>query len=147
MNQVNQLNDTTIKANSKVLWFGMQASPPMLMAFIYFINKYSQIEPILPELKNIFIGICLISIASPFILLGYFKRLQHKVSDNMRMGMDNSPTELQRYIAFLVIGMALCNFTAMFGFVLYMMAGEIKYALFFISVSFFLGFLYKPELT
>jgi hypothetical protein len=147
MNQVKQLNDTTVKTNSKVLWYGIQASPPMMMAFVYFMNKFSQLEPILPDLKNVFISLCLFSIVTPFILLGYFKRLQNTVRDNMRLGMDNSPTELHRYIAFLVIGMALCDMSAVFGFVLYMMTGEMNYALFFISISFLLGFLYKPELN
>jgi hypothetical protein len=146
MNQPTQLNDTTVKTNSKILWFGMQSSALMLFGFVYFMNKYSLLEPILPDLKNIFIGLCLFSIATPFILLGHFKRIQNKVSDNMRLGMENSPTDLQRYITFLIIGMAICDSSAMFGFILFIMTGEINYALIFICVSFFLGFLFKPDL-
>jgi hypothetical protein len=43
--------------------------------------------------------------------------------------------------------MSLCNLPGMFGFVLYIIAGDLKFALIFIGVSFFLGYLYKPELN
>jgi hypothetical protein len=147
MDNQNQLNDISVKSSSSVLWLGMIASDPMFIVMIYLMNNFVQLEPVLPELKTIFISLGFISIAIPFFFLGNFKRLQNKVRDNIRLGMDNSPTELQRYITFLVIGMALCSMPAMFGFVLYLMAGEIKFALILIGAAFCLGLMYKPELN
>lgn len=146
MNQPKQFNDTNIKAQSKIVWMAMQSSVPILLVIVYFMNKLSLLEPVLPDLKNIFIGLCVISIASPFTILGFFKRLQNKIRDNLQLAIDNEPAELQRYFSFLLIGMALCNLSSMLGFVLYVIAGDYFYSLFFITISFFLGFLYKPEL-
>ena len=146
MNAPNQINNTTVKTSSKVLWYGMQASIPMLIILIYVMDNFVQLDPIMPHLVNIFIGLCVISIATPFILLGFFKRVQHKVTDNIQLGMDNEPADLHRYITFLVIGMSLCSLPAMFGLILYILADSLNYALFFIGVSFVLGFLYKPDL-
>ncbi len=146
MNRPTQLNDTIVKTNSKILWFGLLSSPLIFGVMVYFMDKLAVLEPVLPDLNNIFIGLCIISIASPFILLGYFKRIQNTVRDNIQLGMDNSPEDLQRYLMFLIIGMSLCNLSGVFGLVLYILAGNLKYSLFFIAVSFCLGFLYQPEL-
>ncbi len=146
MNQAKQLNDTNIKTNTKVFWIAMQSSVPMLLVLVYFMNKLSLLDPVLPELRNIFIGLCVINIAAPFTFLAYFRRVQNKVRDNLRLGMDNEPAELQRYFSFLLVGMSLCNLSSMFGLILYIISGDYFYSLFFIAVSFLLGFLYKPEL-
>ncbi|MBL1142573.1 MAG: hypothetical protein HND53_11120 [Proteobacteria bacterium] len=146
MNQPKQFNDTNIKRQSKIVWMTMQSSAPILIAIVYFMNKLSLLEAIMPDIRNIFIGLCVISIALPFTLLGFFKRLQNKIHDNLKLGMDNEPAELQRYFTFLLIGMALCELSSMLGLVLYIVAGDYFYSLFFITVSFFLGFLYKPDL-
>jgi hypothetical protein len=142
MNEAKQFNYSTVK----VLWYTMQASVFMLIVLIYILNSFVQLDPVLPHLSNIFIGLCVVSIAAPFIFLGYFKRIQNKIRDNIQLGMDNTPSELHRYITFLLIGMSLCDLTGMFGFALYIIVGNLKFALFFIAVSFCLGFLYKPEL-
>jgi hypothetical protein len=147
MNKSKQLNDTNIKTNSKILWFGMQSSTPMLIVLVFFMDKVSPLEPVLPSLRNTFIVLCVISISAPFMFLGYFKRIQNKVINNLQSGMDNAPPELHRYIMFLLLGMSLCNLSALFGLILYIIAGNLKYSLFFISISFLLGFLYKPELS
>ena len=141
-----QLNDTTVKTNSKILWLGMQANAPIIMAIVLFINKLLQLEPISPDLKNILIGLCVISIPMPLFILNYFKRKQREIRDNMQLGMDNSPKDLQRYFSLLVIGMSICSLPAMFGLILFILAKELPVAIFFICVSFFLGFLFKPVL-
>ena len=146
MNQPAQLNDENIKTVSKTIWFTIQASPPMLIIFVYFSNILGLIPPIMPEIKSIFVIICFLSIGAPFILLGNFKKLQNKVRDNIQLGIDNETPDLQKYYTFLVIGMALCDASAMFGFVLFVLTGDVAYSYFFIAVSFLLGFLYKPEL-
>ncbi len=146
MNERNQLNDANVKTNSKVLWFGMQSSVLIFIILVFFMEKVYPLEPILPDLRNIFIGLCVISITTPFLFLGYFKRVQNKIRDNLQLGMGNALSELHRYVTFLLIGMSLCNLSAMFGLLLYIIAGELKYSLFFIGISFLLGFLYKPEL-
>ncbi len=146
MNQAKQLNDTNIKTNSKIFWSSMQASSPMFLVLVYFMDKQSLLDPIVPDLNNIFIGLCVISVVAPFVFLGHFKRIQNIIQDNLKIGVDNEATELQRYFTFLVIGMALCNLSSMFGLVLYIVAGDYFYSLFFIAISFLLGFMYKPEL-
>lgn len=146
MNERKQLNDTNIKTNSKIVWFGMQSSALMFIVLVFFMDKASLLEPILPDLRNTFIGLCVISITTPFMFLGYFKRVQNKIRDNLQLDMDNMPSELHRYVTFLVLGMSLCSLSAMSGILLYITAGDLKYSLFFIGVSFLLGFLYKPEL-
>ncbi len=146
MNQVKHLTDENIENMSKTIWFAMQASPPMFIVFVYFSKKLNLILAVMPEIKSIFIIICFLSIGAPFILLGYFKKLQNKVRDNIQLGVDNAPSELQHYYTFLVIGLALCDACAIFGFVLFIFSGDITYSYFFIAVSFLLGFLFKPEL-
>lgn len=146
MNQPQQLNDTLVKTNSKVLWFGLLASSPMFIVVVIYMDKLLQQEPILPDLKNILIGICLLSIPVPLALLGKFKRHQHMIRDNVRLGIENTTADLQRYITYLIIGMSLCNLPVMFGLVLYFLVGDLNLSLFFIGISFFLGFLYKPDL-
>jgi hypothetical protein len=146
MNTPNQINNTTVKTNSKILWYGMQASIPMLIILIYVMDNFVHLGPILPYLETVFIGLSLVSIATPFILLSYFKRVQHQIADNIQLGMDNESTDLHRYITFLILGMSLCSLPAMFGLILYILADNLNSALFFIGVSFVLGFLYKPDL-
>jgi hypothetical protein len=147
MNQPKQFNDTNIKRQCNIIWMAMQSSVPMLLVLVYFMHKQSLLEAILPELRNVFMILCVVSIASPFILIGNFKRLQNKVRDNQKLGIDNDPADLQRYFSFLLIGIALCNLSSMLGLVLYIIAGDYFYSLIFITISFFLGFLYKPELA
>ena len=147
MNEPMQINDTNIKTNSKIVWMGIQASAPMLLIVVVGMDKLSLLEPILPDLRNVFLIICGLSIAAPFLFLGHFKRIQNKIRDNLQLGIENESTELQRYFTFLVIGMCLCDLSAMFGMMLYITVGDYFFSLIFIAVSFFLGFLYKPELT
>tara|TARA_R110002072_G_scaffold3803_3_gene27135 strand:+ start:4785 stop:5228 length:444 start_codon:yes stop_codon:yes gene_type:complete len=146
MNKPQQLNVAHIINISKILWFGMLASSPMFLIAIFYMDKLRLLEPALPELKNILSGICVLSIPLALILLGRFKRHQHKIRDNIQLGIDNTPTDLQSYITYIVIGMSLCNLPAMLGLVLYILVTDLYLSLFFIVVSFFLGFLYKPEL-
>jgi len=146
MNRPIQLNDTIIKTRSKTLWLRLQFSDPIFFVMVYFMYKFAVLEPALPDLKNIFIGLCIVSITAPFVLLGNFKRIQNTVRNNIQLGMGNSSDELQRYIVFLVIGMSLCNLPGMFGLILYILVGNLNLSLFFIAVSFCLGFLYQPEL-
>ena len=146
MNQVTQLTDENIKKVSNTIWFAIQASPPMLIVFVYFSNMLDLIPPVMPELKSIFVIVCFLSIGAPFILLGHFKKLQNRIRDNIQLGIDNETSDLQRYYTFLVIGLALCDACAMFGFVLFVLSGDVTYSYFFIAVSFLLGFLFKPEL-
>ena len=146
MNKPQPLNDKHIRNNSKTLWFGMLASAPMFLITVFYIDKLQLQEPILPDLKNILIGICTLSIPLSLLLLGRFKRHQHKIRDNIQLGIDNTPTDLQTYISHIVIGMSLCNLPAMLGLVLYILVIDLYLSLFFIVVSFFLGFLYKPDL-
>lgn len=146
MNQITQLNDENIKKVSKTIWFAIQVSPPMLIVFVYFMNMLELMPPVVPEIKSIFVIICFLSIGAPFLLLGHFKKRQNKIRDNIQLGIDNEISDLQRYYTFLVIGLSLCNASAMFGFVLFILAGDVNYSYFFIAVSFLLGFLYKPEL-
>lgn len=146
MNQVNHLTDESIENISKTIWFAIQASPAMLIIFVYFSNMFELMPAVMPEMKSIFIIICFLSIGAPFILLGHFKKLQNKVRDNIQLGTGNEPPELHRYYTFLVIGLALCDASAMFGFVLFILSGDVTYSYFFIAVSFLLGFLFKPEL-
>lgn len=146
MNKPQQLNDTHIRNNSKMLWFGLLASSPMFLVAVFYMDKLHLHEPMLPDLKNILIGICVLSIPLSLLLLGRFKRHQHKIRDNMQLGIDNTPTDLQTYITYIVIGMSLCNLPAILGLVLYILVIDLYLSLFFIIVSFFLGFLYKPEL-
>ena len=143
MNEAKPFDDTTIK----ILWHAMQASTLMLIPIIYVLNHFIQLEPIMPDLKNIFIGICIISAAAPFTIHSFFKREQLIIRENIQTGIENTPEKLKRYFIFLLIGMSLCNLPGMFGFVLYIIAGDLKFALIFIGVSFFLGYLYKPELN
>ena len=146
MNKPQRLNDTHIRNNSKILWFGMLASSPMFVVAVFYMDKLHLQEPIIPDFKNILIGICLLSIPLSLILLGRFKRHQYKIRDNIQLGIDNTPTDLQSYITYIIIGMSLCNLPAMLGLVLYFLVIDLYLSLFFIIVSFFLGFLYKPEL-
>ena len=146
MNKPQQLNDKHIKNNSKILWFGMLASSPMLLVAVFYMDKLQLQEPILPDLKNILIGICVLTIPLSLLLLGRFKRHQHKVRDNMQLEIDNTTTDLQTYITYLIISMSLCNLPAILGLVLYFLVGDLYLSLFFIVVSFFLGFLYRPDL-
>lgn len=146
MNQPAQLTDVNIKKASNTIWFAMQASPLMLIVFVYFSNMLNLIPPFMPEMKSIFIIICFLNIGTPFILLGHFKKLQNKIRDNRQLDINNEPSDLQRYYTFLVIGLALCGASAMFGFVLFILSGDVTYSYFFIAVSFLLGFLFKPEL-
>jgi hypothetical protein len=146
MNKPQPLNDTHIKSNSKVLWFGMLASAPMFIVAVYYMDKLQLQEPIMPDIKNILTGICALSIPLSLILLGRFKRHQFKIRDNLQLGIDNTPTDLQTYITYMIIGMSLCNLPAILGLVLYLMVSDLYLSLFFIGISFFLGFLYKPEL-
>ncbi|MGB1800739.1 MAG: hypothetical protein ACPHLK_07930 [Gammaproteobacteria bacterium] len=146
MNQPAQLTDENIKKVSKTIWFAIQASPLMLMVFVYFSNMLNLMHSVMPEMKDIFIIICFLSIGTPFFLLGHFKKLQNKIRDNIQLGIDNESSDLQRYYTFLVIGLALCDASAMFGFVLFILSGDVAYSYFFIAISFLLGFLYKPEL-
>ena len=146
MNKPQQLNDTHIRNNSKILWFGMLASSPMFLVAVFYMDKLQLQEPILSDLKNILLGICILSIPLSLLLLGRFKRHQHKIRDNMQLGIDNTPTDLQTYITYIVIGMSLCNLPAILGLVLYILVIDLYLSLFFIVTSFFLGFLYKPDL-
>ena len=146
MNRQVQLNDENIKKVSKTIWFAIQASPPMLIGFVYLMNMLNVMPPVMPEMKSIFVIICFLSIGAPFILLGHFKKRQNKISDNIQLGIDNEKADLQGYYTFLVIGLSLCNASAMFGFVLFILSGDVAYSYFFIAVSFLLGFLFKPEL-
>ncbi len=146
MNKPQPLNDTHIRNNSKILWFGLLASSPMFLVTVFYMDKLQLQEPILPDLKNILIGICVLSIPLSLILLGKFKRHQLKIRDNMQLGIDNAPSDLQKYITYIVVGMSLCNLPAMLGLVLYILAIDLYLSLFFIVISFFLGFLYKPDL-
>ena len=146
MNKPQQLNDTHIRNNSKMLWYGLLASSPMFLVAVFYMDKLQLQEPILPDLKNILIGICILSIPLSLLLLGRFKRHQHKIRDNIQLGIDNTPADLQTYITNMIIGMSLCNLPAMLGLVLYILVVDLYLSLFFIVVSFFLGFLYKPDL-
>ena len=141
-----QLNDTTVKNSSKVIWFGIQASVPMFIAAILILEYMVQFEPIMPEFKNIFIGLTAVTIPTPFFLLNLFKRKQLELRDNIQLGMENTTKELQRYLFLLVIGLSLCNLSAAFGLVLYVITGLVELSIFFICVSLLLGFLYKPSL-
>ena len=142
MNEEKSFNDATIM----MFWYTMQGGILMLIPFIYILNHYVHIGPIMPNLNNVFIGICFISIAAPFSLLGYFKRMQLKIRGDIQSGQEPAPEELQRLFIFLLIGMSLCHLSGMLGLVLYIIASNLKYTLFFIGVSFLLGFLYKPSL-
>ena len=146
MNKSKQLNNHTVKTSSKILWLGMQANAPVFIAVVFIMNGLLQLEPFGPELKNIMIGLSVFSIATPFFILGHFKRKQREIRDNMKLDMDNSPNDLQRYMTFLVTGMSLCSLPAILGLILFILAKEIPIAIFFICVSFFLGFLFKPVL-
>jgi len=146
MDQPQQLNDTHIRNNSKVLWIGMLASSLMLLIPVFYMDKLQLQEPILPDLKNILIGVCVLSLPLSLVFLSKFKRLQSKIRDNMELGIDNTPSDLQKYITYIVVGMSLCNLPAMLGLVLYILVIDLYLSLFFIVVSFFLGFLYKPDL-
>lgn len=146
MNKPQQLNVAHIINISKILWFGMLASSPMFLIAIFYMDKLQLLEPVFPDLKNILTGICVLSIALSLIPLGRFKRHQHKIRDNIQLDIDNTPSDLQSYITYIVIGMSLCNLPAMLGLVLYILVTDLYLSLFFIVVSFFLGFLYKPEL-
>lgn len=146
MTQQVQLNDENIKRVSKTIWFAMLASPPMLILFVYFSNKLGLIPPVMPEMKSLFVIISLLSIGAPFIFLGHFKKRQNNIRDNIQLGIDNEVSALQGYYTFLVIGLSLSNASAMFGFVLFILSGDVTYSYFFIAVSFLLGFLFKPEL-
>lgn len=73
MNKPQQLNDTHIRNNSKILWFGMLASSPMFLIVVFYMDKLQLQEAILPDLKNILIGICILSIPLSLVLLGRFK--------------------------------------------------------------------------
>ncbi|GEM_PF-2031413 len=146
MNKPQQLNDTHIRNNSKILWFGMLASSPMFLIVVFYMDKLQLQEAILPDLKNILIGICILSIPLSLVLLGRFKRHQNKIRDNILLGIDNTAIDLQTYITYIVIGMSLCNLPAILGLVLYILIRDLYISLFFIVISFFLGFLYKPEL-
>ena len=90
MNKPQQLNDTHIRNNSKILWFGMLASSPMFLIVVFYMDKLQLQEAILPDLKNILIGICILSIPLSLVLLGRFKRHQNKIRDNIQLGIDNT---------------------------------------------------------
>lgn len=146
MNQVSQLTDENIKKVSKTIWFAIQTSPPMFIVFVYFMNMLELMPPIMPEMRSIFVIIGFLSIGAPFILLGHFKKRQNRIRDNIQLGIDNETADLQGYYTFLVIGLSLCNASSMFGFVLFILTGDVIYSYFFIACSFLLGFLFKPEL-
>lgn len=147
MNEPRQFNDTNIKRQCKIIWSAMQSSAPMFLVTVYILETLSILDPILPDLRNILLGLAALSVAAPFLLLGHFKRQQNTVRDNLKLGIDNEASQLQRYFTFMLIGISLCNLSSMFGIVLYIVAGDYFYSLFFIAVSFFLGFLYKPDLS
>ena len=146
MSTQQQLNDTTVKMTSKVIWFGTQASVPIFIAAIIALEHIVKFQPITPDLKNIFIGLCVVSTPIPFVILNMFKRNQRQINDNIQLGMENASKDLQRYLSLLVIGLSLCNLTAVFGLILYIISGEVELSIFFICISFLLGFLYKPAL-
>lgn len=135
MNGAEPFNDTTIK----ILWKAMQVSTLMLIPVIYILNYFVPLEPIMPDLKNVFIGICIISAATPLAIRNFFKREQVKIRENIQSGVENPPEKLRRYFISLLVGMS--------GFILYIIAGDLKFALIFIGISFFPGYLFKPELN
>ena len=145
MNDRKQLDDTVIKTSSTMLWIGMQASMPMFVVAIFYMGKIL-LEPVLPELKNVIIGICILSIPVPFILLNRFKRSQRKIRDNLRLGIDNLPADLQRYITYLITGMSLCGLPGILGLIYYIFVNDVTLSLVFIGIAFSLGFLFKPDL-
>ena len=140
-------NDTIVKTTSKVIWFGIQSSVPIFIAAILALKFIANFEPIMPDLKNIFMGICVFTIPLPFFLLNQFRRKQREINGNIQLGMDNAPKDLQRYMSLLIIGLSLCNLSAAFGLVLFVISGAMEPAIFFTCISFLLGFLYKPTLN
>lgn len=142
----NNLDENNIRTSSKMLWFGMQASPLMLAGCILLMENIIKQEAIMPELKTILMSVCILGIPLGFILSSRFRRIEQEIQDNFYATIENPKSLLQRYITFLVFGMMLCEIPAMFGLVLYIMTGEVYLSLFFIVCSFALGFLYKPEL-
>ena len=143
----NKIDDSTVKMNSKIIWFGLLANSPIFITVILFMDKMLQQDAIMPESKNIFIGICVLSIPLSLILLNKFKRLQNTIRDNLQLGIENTRVDLQKYMTLMVIGMSLANLPTIMGLVFYIMIGDLYLALFFIALSFPLGFLYKPELS
>ena len=140
------LNNITLKSMSKVIWFGIQASVPVFIVILVLMDQVIKFEPVVPALKPILIGLCIISIPAPFVILNRFKRKQLEISNNIQLGMSSDTKNLQRYLSLLIIGLSLCNLTAAFGLILYIISGEIELSIFFIIVSLLLGFLYKPAL-
>ncbi len=142
----NKVDDSTIKATSTMIWFAMQSSAPMLAACLYIMENYVKIDPILPELKTIFICISILTIPLVFVLTNRFRQSEREISGNLHAGIENEKKLLQRYITYLVIGLSLCGLPAMFGLVLYIISGEILISVIFIALSFIFGFFYKPAL-
>ncbi len=141
------LNDTTVKTTSKVVWFAIQSSAPLFIIAILLFEYIAELQPVLVELRNVFIGLCVVSLPTPFIILNLFKQKQREVSNNIQLGMDNDAKLLQSYMSLLIIGLSLCNLSAVLGLILYITTGEIELSIFFIIVSLLLGFLYKPSLS
>lgn len=146
MNQANPLNDNTLKSNSKMIWLGLQASTPFLAMVILVMDSVAQMEPIVPNIKNILIAISVLTIPAAFFLTTRFRNSENEIKNNIHAGVDNPPETLQTYIQFLVFGMSLVELPAILGIVLYITTGEVLFSMFFIFVSFALGFFYKPSL-
>ena len=146
MQQAHQLDDNTVKNSSKFLWLGLQGSTLFLAGCLFILNNVVKLEPIVPEFKNIMIGLCLISIPATFFLIGRMRQSERDIRENIHSGIENSHAVLQRYITWLVIGMALAELPAIFALAMYMLTGEMMISLFFIFVSFIIGFFYKPAL-
>ena len=146
MSTPQQLNDTTIKTTSKLIWLGIQASVPLFVVAILMLDKVMRFDPIMPEFKNIFIGLCVLGIPVPFFVFNLFKRKQLEIRNNIQSGMGNESKDLLRYMSLLIIGMSLCNLTAALGLILYIISGDAELAVFFITLSLLLGFLFKPSL-
>ena len=146
MHENNQLNDSNIKTNSKLVWFGLQASTPFLAMVIVIMNSVLLMEPIMPDIKHILIGISVLTIPVAFMLTNRFRSSEREIINNKHAGIENTVGVLQTYIQYLVFGMSLAQLPAMLGIVLYLIAGEVPFSMFFIFVSFTIGFFYKPSL-
>lgn len=140
----NNLDNSTIVTSSKVIWSSMQASTLILAPCIYFMDKFLQFDPIAPDLKIVFLLICAASIPLAFTLNSKFRLKEREITANLYSGAESPRPLLQSYIKFLIIGLALCNFPAMFGLVLYLISGDVNLSMSFVAVGFGLGFLYKP---
>ena len=142
--QQHRLDDHTVKNSSKFIWLGLQSSTLFLGGCLFILNNIVKPEPIVPEIKHIMIGLCIISIPAAFFLIGRMRQSEREIRENIHAGIENSHAVLQRYITCLVIGMALAELPAIFALAMYMLSGEMMLSLFFIFVSFSIGFFYKP---